>query len=180
MYKRQGDIYLVIYKCPKCGRPYKTKGAYYQRHIDSCTGKKPLKKAKGTITKSIKIEGSREIIKRLDIIENRLNRLERNFNELKLGQVIRSEIHNEDQFLDIINQKVLELSQKSLGIQKVILKDLFRDIKKDYDISRDMFSNFLIKLNNVNKIQLEPGPSTDEFSIQDNYGNVFKLIRILD
>ena len=169
-----------MYKCPKCGKPYKTKGVYYQRHIDSCTGKKPLKKAKRTITKSIKIEGSGKIIKRLAIIENRLNMLERNFNELKLGQVIRSEIHNEGQFLEIVNQKVLELSQKSLGIQKVLLKDLFKDIKKDYDISRNMFSNFLIKLNNVNKVQLEPGPSTDDFSIQDNYGNVFKLIRILD
>jgi len=169
-----------MYKCPKCGKPYKTKGVYYQRHIDSCTGKKPLKKAKGTITKPIKIEDSGEIIKRLDIIENRLNRLERNFNELKLGQVIRSEIHNKDQFLEIVNQKVLELSQKSLGIQKVLLKDLFEDIKKDYDISRKIFTNFLIKLNNINKVQLEPGTSMDDFSIHDNYGNVFKLIRILD
>ena len=169
-----------MYECPKCGKTYKTKGVYYQRHIDGCTGKKPLKKAKRTITKSIKIEESGEIIKRLAIIENRLNKLERNFNELKLGQVIRSEIHNEAQFLEIINQKVLELSQKSLGIQKVLLKDLFKDIRKDYDISRDMFSNFLIRLNNINKVQLEPGPSKNDFSIQDNYGNVFKLIRILD
>jgi uncharacterized C2H2 Zn-finger protein len=169
-----------MYECPKCGKTYKTKGVYYQRHIDSCTGKKPLKKTKRTITKSIKIEESGEIIKRLAIIESRLNRLEQNFNELKLGQVVRSEIHNEAQFLEIINQKVLELSQKSLGIQKVLLKDLFKDIKKDYDISRNMFSNFLIKLNNMNKIQLEPGTSMDDFSIKDNYGNVFKLIRILD
>jgi uncharacterized coiled-coil DUF342 family protein len=169
-----------MYECPKCGKTYKTKGVYYQRHIDSCTGKKPLKKTKRTITKPIKIEESGEIIKRLAIIESRLNRLEQNFNELKLGQVVRSEIHNEAQFLEIINQKVLELSQKSLGIQKVLLKDLFKDIKKDYDISRNMFSNFLIKLNNMNKIQLEPGTSMDDFSIQDNYGNVFKLIRILD
>lgn len=169
-----------MYECPKCGKTYKTKGVYYQRHIDSCTGKKPLKKPKRTITKAIKIEESGEIIKRLAIIESRLNMLERNFNELKSGQVIRSEIHNEAQFLEIINQKVLELSQKSLGIQKVLLKDLFKDIKKDYDISRNMFSNFLIKLNNMNKVQLESGPSTNDFSIQDNYGNVFKLIRILD
>lgn len=169
-----------MYKCPKCGKPYKTKGVYYQRHIESCTGKKQLIKTKRTVTKSIKIEESGEIIKRLDLIENRLHRLERNFNELKLGQAIRSEIHNEDQFLEIINQKVLKLSQKSLGIQKVLLKDLFKDIKKDYDISRSMFSNFLIKLNNINKVQLEPGTSGDNFSIKDNYGNVFKLIRILD
>ena len=123
---------MVLYKCPKCGKSYKTKGAYYQRHIESCTGKKQLKKTKGAITKSIKIGESGVIIKRLDIIENRLNKLERNFNELKLGQVIRSEIHNEGQFLEIINQKVHELSQKSLGIQKVLLNDLFKEIKKDY------------------------------------------------
>ena len=169
-----------MYKCPKCGKSYKSKGVYYQRHIESCTGEKPLKKTKRTVTKSIKIEESREIIKRFDIIENRLNRLERNFNELKLGQVIKSEIHNKGQFLEIVNQKVLELSQKSLGIQKVLLNDLFREIKKDYDISRNMFSDFLIKLNNINKVQLESGTSADDFSIKDNYGNVFKLIRILD
>ena len=169
-----------MYKCPKCGKPYKTKGAYYQRHIESCTGEKPLKKPKRTVTKSIKIKESGEIIKKLDRIENRLNRLERNYNELKIGQVIRSEIHNEDQFLEIINQKVLELSQKSLGIQKVLLNDLFKEIKKDYDISRNMFSDFLIKLDNINKVQLEPGTTVDNFSIKDNYGNVFKLIRILD
>lgn len=119
-------------------------------------------------------------MKRLDSIENRLYKLEQDFRVLKLGKVVKSEIQNENQFLEIINQKVNELSQKMLGIQKLHLKDLYEVINKDYNISKDNFSKYLIKLYNRNKIQLEAGMSSDNFSIKDNYGNVFKLIRILD
>ncbi|MFX1296305.1 MAG: hypothetical protein ACFFD2_15820 [Promethearchaeota archaeon] len=119
-------------------------------------------------------------MKRLDLIENRLYQLEQDFRVLKLGKTAKSEIQNEDQFLEIINQKVHELSRKMLGIQKVHLKDLYKVINKDYNISKDNFSQYLIRLYNKNKIQLEAGMSSDKFSIKDNYGNVFKLIRILD
>ncbi|MEE9378378.1 MAG: hypothetical protein V3V33_10120 [Candidatus Lokiarchaeia archaeon] len=119
-------------------------------------------------------------MERLDNIENRIYKLEQDFRVLKLGKAVKSEIKSEDQLLEIVNQKVHELSQKTLGIQKVRLKDLYMVINKDYNISRDNFSKYLIKLYNRNKIQLEAGMSSDDFSITDNYGNVFKLIRILD
>jgi len=119
-------------------------------------------------------------MERLGNIENRLYKLEQDFRVLKLGKAAKSEIQNEEQFLEIIYQKIHELSQKMLGIQKVQLKDLYKVIIKDFNISKDNFSKYLIRLNNRNKIQLEAGMSSDDFSIKDNYGNVFKLIRIFD
>jgi hypothetical protein len=158
---------------------YKRGGIYYENHIKSCTGKKPRKKTKDSI-KQKEIGVSTSILKRLDLIENRLYQLEQEFRGLKLGKTVKSEIQSEAQLLEVVNQKVHELSQKTLGIQKVLLKDLFQVINKDYNISKDIFSQYLIKLYNRNKVQLEAGMSSDDFSIKDNYGNVFKLIRIFD
>lgn len=168
------------YKCPKCGKVYKRSGTYYEKHIESCTGKKPTIKAKKAAIKPKKIKESISISKRLEIIEYRLDKLEKDFRENKLMQGGKSGIPNDVQFLGIITQKIQELSQKMLGIQKVLLKDLYEEIIKDYNISLDEFSGYLLKLNHNNKVQLEPGMSTDDFFIKDNYGNVFKLIRILD
>ena len=171
---------MVKLVCPKCGKVYQRGGAYYEKHIQSCTGKKPLRKTKTSVIKPKQIEVSPNILKRLDSIENRLIRLEQDFIVLKLGKAAKSEIQSEDQLLEIVNQKIQGLSQKTLGIQKVLLKDLYEIVNKDYNISKDDFSKYLIKLYNRNKIQLEAGMSSDKFSIEDNYGNVFKLIRILD
>ena len=171
---------MPILECPKCGKIYKRGGKYYEDHIRSCTGKEPPKKIKASLIKPKKVEVSRDILNRFDLIENRLSKLEQDFKVLKLGKSVKSEIRNEAQLLEIINQKVHELSQKMLGIQKVHLKELYKVINKDYNISKDKFSKFLIKLYNRNKIQLEAGMSSDDFSIKDNYGNVFKLIRIFD
>jgi len=66
-----------------------------------------------------------------------------------------------------------------LGMDSVYLKDLFDELNKDNYITFDKFSEYLIRLNNLNRIQLESGMSSDEFSIKDSYGNVFKLIRII-
>ncbi|MFX0082581.1 MAG: hypothetical protein ACFE94_12605 [Candidatus Hodarchaeota archaeon] len=166
--------------CPKCGKVYQRGGIYYQNHIKSCTGNVPLKKTKSTSIKPKKVEISSTILKRLDSIENRLYNLEQGFRALKLTRTVKSDIKSEDQLLEIVNQKIQELSQKTLGIQKVLLRDLYEIISKDYNISIDNFSEYLIRLYNRNKIQLEAGMSSDKFSIEDNYGNVFKLIRILD
>lgn len=171
---------MVELKCPKCGKVYQRGGFYYEKHVQSCKGEKPPKKTKITKTKLEKVETSTNILKRLDSIEYRLSKLEQEFKRFNSGKAIKTEIPNEDQFLAIINQKVLELSQKMLGIQKVRLKDLYLEVLKDYNISKNEFSGYLLKLNHNNKVQLEPGMSADDFFIKDNYGNVFKLIRILD
>ena len=58
-------------------------------------------------------------------------------------------------------------------------QDLFDELNKNNYLTFDKFSEYLIRLNNLNRIQLESGMSSDEFSITDSYGNVFKLIRIM-
>ncbi len=168
----------MSFKCPKCGKTYKTQGTYYKKHIESCTGKIQPSKTKISSTKNAEI--SRTIIKRLENIESRLNMLEQDIKGIKSGHKSKFKIKNEKTLLDIIYQKIQELSKKMLGIRKVLLRDLYNEINKDYYISIENFSKFLMKLNNANKIQLESGTSEEDFSIRDNYGNVFKLIRVLD
>jgi len=118
-----------------------------------------------------------EILGRLSNIETRLQSLEKIFVNLKST---KSQIKNVDDLLDVINQKISSLSKHRLGMDKVYLKDLFDELNKDNYIPFDKFSEYLIRLNNLNRIQLESGMSSDEFSINDNYGNVFKLIRIIN
>ena len=91
----------------------------------------------------------------------------------------KSQIKSEDNLLEVIIQKVSSLSKHMLGMDSVYLKDLFDELNKDNYITFDKFSEYLIRLNNLNRIQLESGMSSDEFSIKDSYGNVFKLIRII-
>jgi len=170
----------MAFKCPKCGKPYKTQGKYYQKHIESCTGKIQPSKAKKKIGSTKKAKASSSIINRLENIENRLIILEQGFKGIKSGHKSKFKIENEKTLLDIIYQKIQELSKKMLGIRKVLLRDLYNEINKEYYISIENFSKFLMKLNNANKIQLESGTSEEDFSIRDNYGNVFKLIRVLD
>jgi len=119
---------------------------------------------------------SMEILDRLSNIENRVQYLESIFVNLKPS---KSQIKNEDELLEVINQKIPSLSKRMLGLDKVYLKNLFDELNKDNYITFDKFSEYLIRLNNLNRIQLESGMSSDEFSINDSYGNVFKLIRII-
>ncbi|MFX0073461.1 MAG: hypothetical protein ACFFAO_20475 [Candidatus Hermodarchaeota archaeon] len=171
---------IAVYKCPKCGKQYKNKGAYYQKHIESCAGKQMAIKTKKKVISPKSTQASLNIIKRLEKIEHRIDYLEQDLLKLKLNRKSKSEINNEKRFFEIINQKINELSKKNLGIQKVLLSDLFEEINKQYYISLENFSKYLIKLNNLNKIQLESGFSADNFSVKDNYGNIFKIIRIID
>ncbi|MFW9830035.1 MAG: hypothetical protein ACFFEY_20880 [Candidatus Thorarchaeota archaeon] len=172
---------MASLKCPKCGKVYQRAGAYYNKHIQSCTGKEPKKRASNSVKIPKKVNTYTKISNRLDLIEKRLLIIEGDLRILKLGQTEKkSKIQNENQLLEIINQKVQELSQKRLGIQKVLLSDLFDAINDDHNISRSDYSKYLIKLYNRNKIQLESGMSSDTFSINDSYGNVFKILRVLD
>jgi len=165
---------MPVLECPKCGKVYKRGGKYYDDHVKSCKGKA------GKVIKKPKIMKTRvetvEILERLGNIENRLQNLETIFVNLT---PTKSKIKNEDDLLEIINQKIHSLSKQMLGMDKVYLKDLFDELNKDNYITFDKFSEYLIRLNNLNRIQLESGMSSDEFSINDSYGNVFKLIRLI-
>jgi len=73
---------MVIYKCPKCGKSYKTKGKYYQDHVKSCTGK-----ASGSISKS---QTTTVIFNtQLENIEKRLTSLESNIKKIYLRENIQ-------------------------------------------------------------------------------------------
>jgi hypothetical protein len=153
---------------------YKKGGKYYNDHIKSCKGKTSIEIKKPKIAKTS--TDTIEILTRLNNIENRLQSLERFYTNLK---PTKSQIRSEDDLLEMINQKIHSLSKRMLGMDKVYLKDLFDELNKDNYITFDKFSEYLIRLNNLNRIQLESGMSSDEFSINDSYGNVFKLIRII-
>ena len=165
---------MPILECPKCGKVYQRGGKYYDDHVKSCKGKasKAIKKPQKMKTRGETVE----VLERLSNIENRLNYLETIFVNLK---PTKSQIKNKDDLLDVINLKIHSLSKRMLGMDKVYLKDLFDELNKDNYITFDKFAEYLIRLNNLNHIQLESGMSSDEFSINDSYGNVFKLIRII-
>lgn len=167
-------------ECPKCGKIYKRVGVYYENHVKSCQGKV---KRKGKTQKVIKTPSTRisgNLVKRLGLIENRLSKIEQEFRDFKLKQGMKPRIKSDNELFNIISLKIQELSQKMMGIQKVLLKDLYEEICKEYHISKDNYSKSLIRLYNHNKIQLEPGMSNIDFSVRDNFGNIFKLIRIID
>lgn len=167
-------------ECPKCGKIYKRAGVYYENHVKSCQGKDIRKKKIQRVIKPTSTKISGKIENRLELIETRLRKIEQEFREFKLKQGKRPRIKSDSELLNIISSKIQELSQKMMGIQKVLLKDLYEEISKEYHISKDNYSKSLIRLYNSNKIQLESGMSNSDFSVRDNFGNVFKLIRIID
>ena len=171
---------MVNLKCPKCGKIYKRTGVYYENHVKSCQGKIVRKKKSQRVKKPLSTEITGDIVNRLNLIENRLSTIEQEFRGFKLKQGKKPEIKSDSELLNIVTSKIQELSQKMMGIQKVLLKDLYEEICKEYHISKDNYSKSLIRLYNSNKIQLEPGMSNTDFSVRDNFGNVFKLIRIID
>ena len=167
-------------ECPKCGKIYKRAGVYYENHVKGCQGKGKKKKKIQRVINPTSTEFSGKIEFRLELIENRLGKIEQEFKNFKLKQKKKPNIKSDRELLNIVSSKIQELSQKMMGIQKVLLKDLYEEISEEYHISKDNYSKSLIRLYNSNKIQLEPGMSNSDFSVRDNFGNIFKLIRIID
>lgn len=117
---------------------------------------------------------------RLDVIESRLDKLEKskreNFNEPAIN---KPRIEDQKIFSQILRERVQDLSKKQIGSKKIPIKELYDDISKNYDINKEIFSNILLNLYNQEKIQLEPGTIDNDFSIRDNFGNIYKIIRLL-
>lgn len=125
----------------------------------------------------------RKVLSRLEKIENRLAQLETDSKRRKASDISYSEkrnLENEKMLKDIIIERISEISSNKLGIKKITLHELFESINQDYSVIISDFSNILLKLHNKHKIQLEPGLIDDGFSIRDNYGNIYKVIRLLD
>jgi hypothetical protein len=82
--------------------------------------------------------------------------------------------------LEIMKEKMEEMVTKSPNIQNVFIADLYRQIIKDYSITREIFAEYLIMLFRNNKIQLEPGRTDRGFAVRDTDGNAYKIVKILE
>jgi len=170
----------MSFKCSKCGKVYKSKSSYYENHIKNCNGISISSKTKNKKVSSNKSDQINNVIIRLEKIEARLDNLEQNLTLITGKHTDKHTIKNEILFLELVKDKLRTYSTGTYGINVMPLKYLFTSIEKDYNISKEDFSKFLLKLNNNNKIQLEPATINDDFSIRDNYGNVYKIIRIIN
>lgn len=128
-----------------------------------------------------------KIFERMENIEQRLEKMERS----KTDKAIRGKklissildhpfIRNKDMLLDVMKEKLEEMRTNSPNIQNVFIADLYRQIIKDYSITREIFSEYLLMLFRSNKIQLEPGRTERGFAVRDSNGNSFKIVKILE
>jgi hypothetical protein len=123
------------------------------------------------------------IVEKLD---SRLIKIEKSYNS-NLSNLTKSsgekegpKINDPNLFARIVKEMTDEISIGKFGDNKIPLKELFLLINRHYSISKEKFSKFLIYLHNTNKIQLEPGLINKDFYIEDNYGNIYTIIRILE
>ena len=172
--------------CKICGKELKNpesprhiNSKYHQKKLKELKAKKGQKsKGKEELKTSLNSNDILSIIDRLDRIEHRLQVLEKFHHEFK-NKESRSTISSVSALLEIVKEKLPIISKNQLGIEKVSLGELYTKITDEYSISKKNFSKGLLKLNDAGKVQLEPGSSSRDFSINDNYGNVYKLIRLL-
>jgi 5'-3' exonuclease len=128
-----------------------------------------------------------KIVKRMENIEQRLESIEKSkiktsLNGKKLISSILDHpfIRNEEMLLDVMKEKVEEMATKSPNIQNVFIADLYRQIIKDYSITREIFTEYLLMLFHNNKIKLRPGRSDRGFTVQDSNGGTYKIVKILE
>ena len=128
-----------------------------------------------------------KIFKRMENIERRLESMEKSkiktsLNGKKLITSILDHpfIRNEDILLDIMKEKVEEMAIKSPNIQNIFIADLYRQIIKDYSITREIFSEYLLMLFHNNKIQLKPGRTERGFAVRDTDGNAYKIVKVVE
>jgi 5'-3' exonuclease len=135
-----------------------------------------------------KLESNIEkVFQRMERIEQRLESIEKSKvrTSVKGKKLISSIldhpfIRNGDMLLDIMKEKMEEMVTKSPNIQNVFIADLYRQIIKDYSITREIFAEYLIMLFRNNKIQLEPGRTDRGFAVRDSNGNAYKIVKILE
>ena len=89
-------------------------------------------------------------------------------------------IRNEDTLLDILKEKIEELKSHSPSLQNMFIADIYRQIIKEYSITREIFSEYLLMLYRSGKIQLEPGRTDQGFAVRDMEGNAYKIVKIIE
>lgn len=127
------------------------------------------------------------IITTLGNIEQRLERLEGKMNKNLIEKIdiptsnsSKAYIRSELSCFEIIKETINEMTKGSKGIKKSSIDELYKNIIKDYTIPKEIFGEYLLMLYNDRKLQLEPGYMDDGFAIRDIYGNVFRVVRLLE
>ena len=144
-----------------------------------------LVKAMDSVLEKLEISIDK-IFERMGNIERRLENIEKSkknvsINGKKLITSILDHpfIRNEEMLLEVMKEKVVEITTKSPNIQNVFIADLYRQIIKDYSITREIFTEYLLMLSHGNKIKLEPGRTERGFSVRDASGNTYKIVKVL-
>lgn len=127
------------------------------------------------------------IITTLGNIEQRLERVEGKMNKSLIEKIdiatsnsSKAYIRSELSCFEIIKETINEMTKGSKGIKKSSIDELYKNIIKDYTIPKEIFGEYLLMLYNDRKLQLEPGYMDDGFAIRDIYGNVFRVVRLLE
>lgn len=89
-------------------------------------------------------------------------------------------IRTDDMLLDVMKEKIKELKTHSPSLQNIFIADLYRQIIKDYSITREIFLEYLLMLYRGGKIQLEPGRTDQGFFVRDAEGNAYKIVKIIE
>jgi hypothetical protein len=146
----------------------------------------PLVKAIDSVLKKIE-SNIDKIFLRMENIEQRLESIEKSKvrTSIKGKKLISSIldhpfIRNGDMLLDVMKEKMEQMVTKSPNIQNVFIADLYNQIIKDYSITREIFSEYLLMLSHTKKIQLEPGRTDRGFAVRDSNGNAYKIVKILE
>jgi nucleotidyltransferase/DNA polymerase involved in DNA repair len=130
------------------------------------------------------------IIERVDKIEKKLykseNMLLKSSEKTVKGQKLLDSIsehpfiRNETTLLEVIIEKVNEMTEKWLGIREVTIEELYKQIIKDYSITREIFVEYLLMLFRSGKINLEPRSIESGFSIRNHDGISYQVVKLTD
>ncbi len=177
---------MVIYKCPKCGKDYKTQGSYYQKHIKNCIGNIPKPKSNKK-SKSQNASGSlATVLKRFEIFETRLSSLERKFNRFNISnrkihpnkEVRNLPINNEKKLVNIIKKIVNENSNLYSIKGMMSLKELRDNIRINYNLSETIFEELMLKLYRRELIDLQAGGNPKDYQLKSPTGKMFYYLRV--
>ena len=177
----------MAFKCPKCGKSYKTQGAPYKKHIESCTGKKQPPKREKRSSSTKKVEISSSLIKRLDDIEYRLSKLEEKINNISIGNNEKLKIQKSAMVLPVSNEVELNKIIKNIinetsniySIKGVIpLEDLKDILYRNYNLSQRKFEELILKLYRKELIDLQAGGTPTDYHLESPTGKKFYYLMV--
>ncbi|HEC39802.1 hypothetical protein LCGC14_0482150 [marine sediment metagenome] len=177
---------MALYKCPKCGREYKTKGAFYQKHVKNCVGEIPKQKDKKISKPQKGRKTLNTVIKRLESFDTRLSNLEKKFNEFDISNrklpsnksVALLPMNSEKKLVNIIKSIIAE-NANSYSIKGLItLKELRTKIINRYNLSEGKFEELMLKLYRKELVDLQAGGNPQNYQLKSPTGKEFYYLRV--